>query len=146
MCNDGYTGKDTIQGHLRGTVANYGWVILSPVANDDFHEYRSFQWSDSNYRPYLTITYYYAPSVSTGTASGISTSKATLNGNITSVNGANCSVRGFQYGLSRINRITRLWEGRILSGLWHPRQHGIHDISILLRCLYPNCFHHVTDD
>ena len=101
MCNDGYTGKDTIQGHLRGTVANYGWVILSPVANDDFHEYRSFQWSDSNYRPYLTITYYYAPSVSTGTASGISTSKATLNGNITSVNGANCSVRGFQYGLSQ---------------------------------------------
>ncbi len=101
MCNDGYTGKDTIQGHLRGTVANYGWVILSPVANDDFHEYRSFQWSDSNYRPYLTITYYYAPDVSTSSATEIKQRKAVFNGSITSVNGENCTVRGFKYGLTQ---------------------------------------------
>ena len=41
------------------------------------------------------------PTVETNGASGIGTTTATANGNITATGGENCTVRGFQYGLSQ---------------------------------------------
>ena len=41
------------------------------------------------------------PTVETNAVSGIGTTTATANGNITNTGGENCTVRGFQYGLSQ---------------------------------------------
>jgi len=46
------------------------------------------------------------PTVITDDVSGIGTTTATANGNITATGGENCTVRGFQYGLSQ----TATWD------------------------------------
>lgn len=48
--------------------------------------------------PYLTVYYAVAPSVTTNTATSVTSVNATLNGNITSLGGDNVTSRGFQWG------------------------------------------------
>lgn len=91
-----------VQNWARSTWTNYGLYLLRESHYDHANMgFRTRQWSTASQRPLLSITYYFAPYVSTGVYSGLGTGKATFSGNITSVNGYNCSVRGFQYGLSQ---------------------------------------------
>lgn len=91
-----------VQNWARGDWTNYGLYLWRESHNDHGKiGFRSREWETTSQRPLLTITYYYAPDVTTSAASAIGTARATLAGNITSVNGSNCTARGFQYGLSQ---------------------------------------------
>jgi hypothetical protein len=93
-------GKTTVQNWARGSWSNYGFFLFSELELDDLVGFRSREWGTQSQRPRLVLTYYDKPAISTSAASNIGSDRATLNGNITSVNGNNCTVRGFQYGLS----------------------------------------------
>ena len=64
-----------------------------------YNEYVIFESSFYPQKPYLSITYTpYSPTVTTQSASSVTATTATLNGNITAINGANATVRGFAWG------------------------------------------------
>ncbi len=90
-----------VQNWITGAWTNYGLFLRMANEAKDHIVFRPKNYGTTSQRPRLQLTYYYKPSVSTSAASGIGTARATLNGNITSINGANCTVRGFQYGLSQ---------------------------------------------
>jgi hypothetical protein len=56
---------------------------------------------NSALRPYLYITYIAAPTVTTGIATDVLNTSATLGGTITSTGGSSVTTRGFKYGLTQ---------------------------------------------
>ena len=89
-----------VQYWARGTWSNYGFTLKAEDEIDDKVGFRSREYSSGTYRARLLIDYYDVPAVSTSSTSNIGTDRVTLNGNITNINGNNCTTRGFQYGLS----------------------------------------------
>jgi hypothetical protein len=94
--NTGY-----VENWITGAWSNQGLKIRMSGENADRIYFRGRTYATTAQRPKLYLEYYDKPVISTSGSSEIGSKKATLTGNITSVNGENCTVRGFQYGLSQ---------------------------------------------
>ena len=111
----------TTSGQASQTVpADYGWMtwnILTQVewaqdndenvlirvidTSEDVNYYTSFSTREGSYDPYIRILYIQSPTVTTGTATSVLNTTATLGGTITDIGGDSVTTRGFKYGLTQ---------------------------------------------